>query len=616
VAEPKKRGRPPKTKETGTAEWWLKRIDRAKEIKKDWRDRFRVDTAYDYWEGAQRPPEWEVEDWITVNLVYSGLLAELPTLYSQDPFYFIKLKRSFSPNPMDIAMYEARAKVRQAMLNYLKGELRLKEKSRMSIFDTFFQFGVCKVYRYADIIPNPKAGEQVLGDDDAPVYDSEAGEFLEEPGQIPANQAYKVRRIHPDDFLVDEDAGPLKEDVYWYAERFKENIENVKKDERYTKKFRDSVTATEVADETEGIREQRKKGGIASRKEKDPEGDTVVFYEMWDLRKKKWHVVAEGNDEFAIEPTDPPLGVDGDPYVTMRFNNRDDSWYPVPPMSQWIDPQKEYCLTRSQMVAHRKRFNRKYEANVPGLQDAEKGLSDLVNGEDGTVIECVEPGPNIYPIKDAPIDQNVFTESAILRNDFNDVAVGANQRGRGDADSATEAGILEKRAQIREGDRIGLVVDFVRDIGEKIDQLVQAYITQDEAVKVVGPQGEYWELVRTSDYADINGQYEYSVDVGSTTPQLPEIERAQWAAFLQLIANAPQLATSERLMTKMAEMHNINDEQMVKEIVQIAQQMMQMMAQQGGQDGAGTGSMPNVPTRNPSAMMGAGQGINNIRGGG
>ena len=77
-----------------TAKDWLHKISRAKKVKEDWRNRFRVPLAYAYWEGAQRPPEVDADDWITINMIYSNLQAELPSLYSTDPYYYIKLAKT------------------------------------------------------------------------------------------------------------------------------------------------------------------------------------------------------------------------------------------------------------------------------------------------------------------------------------------------------------------------------------------------------------------------------------------------------------------------------------------------------------------------------------------
>lgn len=141
-------GRRPKPKTD--ADQWLQKIDRAKDVKKKWRDDFRIALAYEYWEGRQRPAHIPGHEWITINMVYSNLMAELPTLYSTDPYFYVKVKKSYRPNPMDVALMELKAAVRQSMLNYLKGELSLKSKARLSILDAYFQYGVAKIHYTQD----------------------------------------------------------------------------------------------------------------------------------------------------------------------------------------------------------------------------------------------------------------------------------------------------------------------------------------------------------------------------------------------------------------------------------------------------------------------------------
>jgi hypothetical protein len=188
-------------------------------------------------------------------------------------------------------------------------------------------------------------------------------------------------------------------------------------------------------------------------------------------------------------------------------------------------------------------------------------------------------------------------------------------RGISGADSATQAALIDKNMGVREGDRQSLVIDFVREIARKLDQLVQANITRDEAVRIVGPSGdEMWALVRASDYAEIQGEYTYETNVGATQPRIPQVERAQWLAFLQVIAGAPQLMTSKRLLKRMAEMHHIEDDAMVDEIFAIGQRMMQANAAPKG-----AGSVAGVSQDDPiRAVLGAalGQLGGNANGGG
>lgn len=605
-------GRKPKQKTD--ADQWLQKISRAKEVKKKWREDFRIALGYEYWEGRQRPQNVPADEWITINMIYSNLMAELPSLYSNDPYFYVKVKKSYTPNPMDIAAMETKAEIRQSMLNYLKGELDLKAKARMAIMDAFFQFGIAKVHYTAEMVKNPDFGGPVLDDDTGiPVIDGETGFPIPEPEYLPANEAYHVTRLHPDDFLVDDDAGPLDEDVGWKAQRIKRPLEEVKADKTYSKAGRDAVQATEIKDQDQKEREQRKKGnGIATTEKTGIEPDIAVLWEIYDIKNKQWLVCAEGSHEFLIEPEPTPDGIERDPFVDLRFTLRDDSWYPLPPVSQWLDSQRELCTLRSKYMVHRNRFNRKYTMYAPAFDDSMEAASKLEIGGDGTVILQNQPIQTIYPVQDAPLDQNHVIEMQAIRQDFMDLAVGPNQRGAtAGVDSATEAGILEKRTQIREGDKQGLVSDFLQNIARKLDQVVQANITQDQAVKVAGPMGEEWKAIRATDYDQIAGEYDYSIDVGQTTPQLPEIERAQWMAFLQLIANAPQLALSPNLLKRMAELHHISDQRMLDELGKIAQMMMQQQAAP-----AQTGSLPNVTESKPlSAQMGAAVGMNNIGGG-
>jgi len=160
------------------------------------------------------------------------------------------------------------------------------------------------------------------------------------------------------------------------------------------------------------------------------------------------------------------------------------------------------------------------------------------------------------------------------------------------------------------------VVDFVLDIARKLDQLVQVHIDRDQAVKITGPQGEYWSMVKQEDYEAIEGEFEYAVNVGSTQPRLPNIERSQWIAFLsQVVIPFPHILTAPSVMKRMAEMFHIEDEAALEEFRQLGVKMLSgQMPMPGGQ-----GSQPGVPQDNPIAsIMGAAlgaQGGNNNGGG-
>ena len=574
---------------------WLSRIKRAEKIHEEWSNRFRIDKARRYFEGFQNDSGVPDSEWITINKIYSILNVKLPSLYSIDPFFFIKLKRSFRVDSESIVFFEQRAKIRQSYLNYLKEEIGLKEKARMAIQDAHFAYGVIKVGFSADIVEDKES----------------KGEL------VPVNEKYTLKRIHPDDFIFGEDSGTLPESWDFVAERLRMTRESALDNPL----LKNSVVK-KLAPQDDGLsfgpksRRKSQRQAIGFDAEHSKDSDVLFFWEVYDLRKKKWFIIADDMDEtntgFVKEPEDIPGWIEGYPYAVLRFNLTDDSPYPIPPVSQLLDPQRELNLARSKIQTHRKRFNRKYEVFEDGLAgDREIEIQKLEAGGDGTVIRKLTPGQVTTAITDAPMDPQLYTEILALNNDLNEIAGSSpEQLGLPNAQSATQASLIDSRLEVREGDRLSIVVDWVILIAKRLDQTVQAHITRDEAIKVVGQGGEFWEVVKAVDFEDIQGEFQYSVNIGASQPRIPTIERSQWLAFLQVLSSFPQLLLSPRLIKSMAEMHGIEDESLVQELLSIGQQMMS--GQIPGAEGAG--SQRNVPENNPIAAI-LGQALGATQGG-
>lgn len=591
---------------------WEDRISRAKKVRKSWKDLFRVDMVREYLDGKQNPG-YPADEWITINKIYSHLKATLPSLYSADPYFYVRLRTSYNPAPMMIALYEDKAKIRQSMLNYLKEELDLKNKARLCVLDGQIAYGVAKVHYHADQKENPEAGSLIYGTNEEPLF-NDTGEPLLQPETIPINERYCISRIHPDDFLWDEDAGPLEDTWNWLAQRIRMTLEEAQGNPQFSSQ---AVKWLEGKGETKGeeekARESRKKGDILGpaeregkrRKQEQKEPELIVVWEIYDIKNKTWTCIAEGGEIPLIDEEPLPPGVEKHPFSVLRFTLRDDSPYPHPPLSPGIDPQREFNLARSRILTHRKRYARKYEVFETALSD-ESELSKLESGEDGALIRKNQPLPVVTPIQDAPLDQMGYLEIGYLDKDMIELLGGQHDEARGiaGAESATQAAVLDKRLEMKEGDSLSMVVEFVQIIARKLDQLVQANITREQAVRITGPQGEYWEIIKPDDFQAIEGEFEYSVNVGATMPRLPQVERTSWMAFLGLLANFPHLLLAKHLLKRIAEMHHIEDESMIEEIYQLGQKIM------GGQlpmPGA-TGSQPNVAEANPQAAVGGQQG--------
>jgi len=201
-------------------------------------------------------------------------------------------------------------------------------------------------------------------------------------------------------------------------------------------------------DDEAKLREERKKGDIkgkseleSDKKKEKKEKEIVVRWEIYNLKKNTWLVIAEDGEIPLLSERPLPTGVEKHPFSILRFTIRDDSPYPIPPISQGIDPSREYNQARSDIMKHRKRFNRKYEINMQGI-DNEDELDKLESGEDGTFIKTRTGEKVVTPIQDAPLDQMRYQELNYLKMEMIELFGGTTDEARGiaGADSATQAG--------------------------------------------------------------------------------------------------------------------------------------------------------------------------------
>ena len=525
--------------QTDVQKKWEDRLIDAKKVRDEWKDDFKVQTGLDYFEGKSNPV-FPANEWININKIYSHLQTQLPKLYAVDPYFYVKVKKSHKIDVNAILEYERRGRVRQSMLNYYKVELDLKGKARLAIQDAHFSFGVAKVRRASELEEHPNAGETIMNEDGDPILD-ESGTPLVYPDELPVNERYELMRVHPDDFVWDDEAGPLAQDWGWCGHHYQMTKQEAMDDPRFS-----SSAVKLVKPKKKGASENGANSGVMSRfvatVQEDADEEIIDIWEIYDLKKRETLTIAEDGRKPLIKPRALPPGIED-------------------------------------------------------LEDEDIELEKLENGDDGTIIRVMANGA-ITPIKDAPLDQQNLLETRALDNDIVE-AMGTPDIARGiaSADSATEAGIMDTRLGIREGDRVSMVIDFITTIARKLDMLIQAHIDRDEAVKITGPQGEEWVTVKKSDYEEIQGEYEYTVNLGAMQPRLPDIERAQLTAFIsQVVMPFPAILTKRALVQRFAELYHIEDDAFIEALIELGKQVVSGQLPGPGNQGGG-------PSNNPIASI-------------
>jgi len=343
-----------------------------------------------------------------------------------------------------------------------------------------------------------------------------------------------VERISPFDMFIDPEATCL-EDARWIAQRIVRPLADVKADKRFRRGVRLNVEAD---------------SGLKVRWEDDDERDRysdlverVTLYEYYDIEEGTISVCAEGSDDYLLDPTPMPYDF-GHPFVMLRNYDIPDTFYPMGDLEAIESLQEELNKTRSQMVNHRKRYARKYLYHERSF--GPEGREALESDDDGRFVPVVDEnrplGEVVVPLPQVPLAPEMYNHSSIIENDVNTVS-GVSEYARGQMPeirrTATEAAIVSDAGNARASDKLAMVEICIGDVGRRVVQLMQQYMTRDQMVRITGKDDQQFFVAYTRD--DILGEYDFSVEGGSTQP-LNETGRRQQAISL-MNAVAPLVGT-------------------------------------------------------------------------
>ena len=343
-----------------------------------------------------------------------------------------------------------------------------------------------------------------------------------------------VERISPFDMFVDPEATCL-DDAKWIAQRIVRPLSEVEKDKR----FKGSVRRNLQAD-----------SGLKVRWENDTERDDyadhvdrVTLYEFYDLESNTLSVCAHEADDYLLDPTPMPYAF-GHPFVMMRNYDIPDIFYPMGDLDQIESLQEELNKTRTQMTNHRKRYARKYLYHERSF--GPEGREALESDDDGRFVPVVDENRDlssvVTPLPQVPLAPEIYQQSGIIEQDINTVS-GVSEYSRGQMPevrrTATEASIIADAGNARSADKLATVEIVIGDVARRILQLMQQYMTAPQMVRIQGRDAEEYYVAYTRD--DILGEYDFSVEGGSTQP-LNETARRQQAISL-MNAVAPLVGT-------------------------------------------------------------------------
>ena len=510
-----------------------------------WRQEMGYDSVWqrmiDLYRGKHWPRVTATEDLVAVNLAFSTVNVITPSVSVNHP------KVVVTPNDPENS---DRAAFVEAVINHVWRHHDFRKPFRRSVKDfLIFGHGWLKVgWQFLE-------QERTLGEEEREDMINEANleadAFAmanpELAGDLPSDEEIAanitntammivedqpfVERISPFDMFVDPEATCL-EDANWIAQRIVRPLEEAKKDKRYKASARKKLDADNILYPLNSPTSRQQQEEYLYDEER-----TVVF-EFYDIVNNTISVLAQSGDEFLVDPTPMPY-VYGQPFVMLRNYDVPDYFYPMGDLEAIESLQLELDKTRTQLVNARKRYARKYLYHERSF--GPEGREALASAQDGRLVPVVEENKplseTVIPMPQTPLSPEIYQYSDIIETDINTVS-GVSEYARGQMPetrrTATEASIIADAGNARAADKLAIVELGIGYVARRVLQVMQQFMTGEQMARVAQKGGGDLFVPYTRE--DIIGEYDFSVEAGSTQPMNDTIRKQQAVSLLNAMA--------------------------------------------------------------------------------
>lgn len=391
-----------------------------------------------------------------INLVYSYVKTEVPSLYFRDPHIAINPRRT------DSLMA---AKIQEEVINHKWRAKKMKREIKRSIVNTL-------VVGHSWIKTGYTAKTVTVEGSDK--KKTEGTPALEVDERI-SNEDVFSYTLDWDEVLFSKDARHANEDAHWMAYRFIRPTEAIKASKRYqnTQHLKPNFTVMGSKD-VDNIKE----------------GDMgmTLGWEIWDKDSGTKFAVAEGHGEFIQEAIDWPYKFDDFPVSMLGFTEDPKCPYPLSSIGPWEKQILEKIKIRAMEINHIKRWNRQgfIKKGILSKVERDKYLDNI----DGTLLEAKSANlgadilfpsypnfqPDAYAVEDR-LDQdmaNVNSQPPIRRG----ASTQTKSRTLGELES------LDTYATVQSNERQDITEDFCEDIAGKQIALMRQFFDIDQVAEI------------------------------------------------------------------------------------------------------------------------------------
>jgi hypothetical protein len=514
-----------------------------------WQERIRIGESWrkqegeDKWRryiGYQQSKFLEISpdgDYICVNLVHPMVKVIIPAVYSKNPDIVVIPRQE---------RYQGAADLMQVYLRYIFKEIGLKEELKLVLLDTLLCGHGWVKTGYATQFENidPYEGDsmismvlKMMGIKEQDPADENRQRYAAAPNEKISDERPWALRVSPFNMVVPA-MSKRPEELPWISEMLVYTMTDLKNHPEW-----DVPRNVSPSTDVQTLLKKTSTSPVSINNTlSDEDLNYKILYEVWDLREGCIYIIPDESDTHCYDYKENEYNFldSRHPYLMLRFNEVPDRFYPMSDVEPWEAQIHELNATRTQMMTHRKRYNRRYVTVAGAFKPDE--LDKLKKGDDGTVIETTEEDVRavITPVQDAPLPPEAYASEERVKRDITEISgITGYQRGdtQAGAKTATEAAIVEGQSRGRNEERLDVVTTFANRIAKNIATISQKFMTAGMVFPVVGDAAISWVQIKNK--KQLAGDFLYDLVYGSSVSINPDVDRQQFMEFYQLTANDP-----------------------------------------------------------------------------
>ncbi len=499
-----------------TVKRWESEIKLGVEYKDKFSDANKWSDYYKYYRGDYD------EKLVAVNKIFAYVRSLVPRVYFRKPMV------SVSPTKPG---YSVRAKVVEAIDNYLIRELALKKPLKSVVLEAALTgTGILKLGFDSEFGYLPGQAIGASGETVTQTSASTAEERIEYSSFVRPGMPWAMS-VAPSDIITpygirDVDTLP------WIAHAVFRPLEDVKQDTKYrnTKDLKGGFERTQA---TQLHRDLVARHGPDMAKDQN----LALLWEIRDLKRKEILTISEGQ---LLLQSEDALQIEGFPYEFLVFNEDPEHFWGISDLRQIVKQQMEINATRTVLNKHVRLSTLKFLYSKGSLrrEELDKLLSDDVLP--GVEVEADNPQGVIFPL--APhVPQDLYMALRQSDQDISDVlGFSSAQSGNfsvGTPPTAHEVQAVQAGASLRSDERRDMMADMLTNVLRKWNQYIFKFWSAERAIKIAGPSGGSTWVKFTGE--ELAGEYDIQIEAESGLPITRDVRAKQAISLFQMLRNDP-----------------------------------------------------------------------------